>query len=44
MLGSVKQYGCTLEYVKDQSHELCLKTVKQYGCTLEYVKDQSCEI
>ena len=31
---AVKQYGRALQYVKEQTSELCLKAVKQYGRAL----------
>ena len=33
-----------LEYVKNQTEEICLKTVKRNGHTLKYVKDQTEQI
>ena len=39
ILTAIIQNGLVSEYVKDQSHELCLKTVKQNIYALQYVKD-----
>jgi hypothetical protein len=33
-----------LQYVKDQTPEICLEAVKQDGHALQYVKDQTPEI
>ena len=43
-LQKVKQDGWKLQYVKEQTYELCLAAVKQYGRTLHYVKEQTYEI
>ena len=32
--------GCPLQYVKEQTYELCLEAVKNNGYTSEYIKDQ----
>lgn len=37
----VKQYGYALQYVKEQTPELCLEAVKQNGCALQYVRSYS---
>lgn len=34
----------TLQYVKEQTTELCLEVVKKNGYALEYVKDQTPEV
>lgn len=34
----------TLQYVKEQTTELCLEAVKKNGYALEYVKDQTPEV
>ncbi len=39
-LEAVKQDGCSLQYVKDQSEAVCLEAVKQDGCSLQYVKEE----
>jgi hypothetical protein len=36
-LEAVKQYGHALQYVKDQTPEICLEAVKQDGHALQYV-------
>ena len=41
---AVRQYGCVLKYVKEQTEEICLIAVQQSGKTLEYVKEQTEEI
>ena len=43
-LAAVKPNGCALQYVKDQTTEICLEAVKQNGDALQYVKDQTNEI
>jgi hypothetical protein len=43
-LAAVKQNCCALQYVKQQTDEICLAAVKQYGCALKYVKQQTDEI
>ena len=43
-LEAVKQYGCSLQYVREQTFEICLEAVKQDGCSLRYVKEQTPEI
>ena len=40
----VKQNGCAIAYVKDQTPVLCLEAVRQDGRMLRYVKDQTPEI
>ena len=41
---AVRQDGYALQYVKDQTPELCLEAVKQDGYALRYVKDQTPEL
>ena len=36
--------GLYLQYVKEQTQELCLEAVKQNGCALNYVKEQTDDI
>lgn len=43
-LEAVKKEGYDLQYVKDQTPEICLEAVKQDGYTLKYVKEQTPEI
>ena len=43
-LDAVKSYGLSLEYVKDQTPEICLAAVQQNGWALQYVKKQTPEI
>ena len=43
-LAAMEQYGHALEYVKDQTPEICLAAVKENGLALKYVKDQTPEI
>ena len=38
---AVERDGYALQYVKDQTPDLCLKAVKQNGDALKYVKDQT---
>ena len=40
-MAAVKENGCALQYVKDQSEAVCMEAVKRNGCALQYVKDQS---
>ena len=35
---AVKNYGHALQYVKNQTNEICLEAVKNYGDALQYVK------
>ncbi|MCE5225750.1 MAG: DUF4116 domain-containing protein [Porphyromonadaceae bacterium] len=44
VLKAVKRRGCVLQYVKDQTPELCLEAVKQNGHALQFVKEQTPEI
>ena len=37
-LEAVKQDGDSLQYVKEQTSEICLEAVKQDGYSLQYVK------
>ena len=41
---AVKQNGYALQYVKDQTTEICLEAVKQSGDALQYAKDRTTEI
>ena len=41
---AVTQDGWALEYVEEQTHEICLAAVQQNGYALEFVKDQTREI
>ena len=43
-LQEVKQDGLALEFVKEQTHELCLVAVQQDGQALEIVKKQTPEL
>ena len=43
-LEAVKQDGCALIYVKEQTDEMCLEAVKENGCTLMFVKKQTPKI
>ena len=43
-LEAVKQDGDLLQYVKDQTSEICLEAVKRNGDSLQYVKEQTSEI
>ena len=43
-LEAVKQDGWALQYVKEQTPEICLEAVKQDGYALRYVKKQTPEI
>jgi hypothetical protein len=43
-LAAVNQDGLSLQYVKEQTHELCLAAVKQNGLALHFVKEQTHEI
>lgn len=36
-IAAVKQSGCALKYVKDQTEQVCLAAVKQNGDALQYV-------
>jgi hypothetical protein len=40
----VKQNGCALKYVKEQTLEICIEAVKRDGYALRYVKKQTEEI
>ena len=40
----IKQNAYALQFVKEQTPELCLAAVQQYGSALEYVKEQTPEI
>jgi hypothetical protein len=43
-LEAVKQYGCALQLVRDQTDEICLEAVKQDGYALRFVKKQTDKI
>ena len=43
-LQKVKQDGYALQYVKEQTYELCLAAVKQEGRALHFVKEQTYEL
>jgi hypothetical protein len=45
-LQKVKKYGYALQFIKEQTYELCLEAVKTSGCAcaLKYVKEQTPEI
>ena len=38
---AVKQNGYRIEYVKDQTLEICMEAVKQNGKALEYVRNKA---
>ncbi|EGT3944791.1 TPA: DUF4116 domain-containing protein [Clostridioides difficile] len=41
---AVKQNGLALEFVKEQTEEICLIAVRQNGLALEFVKEQTQEV
>ena len=43
-LEAVKQDGLALEFVKEQTTEICLEAVKQDRYALQFVKEQTPEI
>ena len=43
-LENVKMNGMALEFIKEQTDEICLEAVKQNGLALQYVKKQTPEI
>ena len=43
-LAAVKKDGWALQFVKEQTEEICLAAVEQYGWALKYVKEQTSEI
>lgn len=43
-LQKVKQYGHALQYVKEQTPEICLASVKKTGIALRFVKQQTPEL
>jgi len=43
-MAAVKQNGYSLQYVKEQTPEICMAAVKQDGDSLRYVKEQTPEI
>jgi hypothetical protein len=40
-LNAVKQNGMILQYVKNQTYDICMEAVKQTGLALQYVKNQT---
>ena len=40
-MAAVRQCGYALQYVKEQTPEICLEAIKQNGAALKYVKDSS---
>ena len=43
-LKAVEENGYALQYVQDQTEEICLKAMEQNGLALQYVLDQTEEI
>ena len=43
-LAAVKQNGYALQYIKDQTEEMCLAAVKEDGYALKFVKEQTEEM
>ena len=43
-LTAVKQDGCAIKYVKEQTLEICMAAVKQDGRAIVHVKEQTPEI
>jgi hypothetical protein len=43
-LAAVKKYGNALEYVKEQTHEICLAAIKNHEYALKFVKEQTHEL
>ena len=43
-LCEVQREGCALQFVEEQTHEICLAAVQQYGYALQLVKEQTHEI
>jgi hypothetical protein len=43
-LKAVKHNGYALQYVKEQTKDICIEAVKQNGFALQYVKEQSADI
>ena len=43
-LEAVKKNGYALQYVKDQTKDICLEAVKRNGYALRHVKDQTEDI
>jgi len=39
-LEMVTQYGWALEYIKQQTPEICMAAVTQYGYALKYVEEK----
>ena len=40
----MKEDGCALQYIKEQTPELCLVAVKETGIALLWVKEQTSEL
>ena len=43
-MAAIKKNGLALEYVEDQTPEICMAAVQQDGEALQYVKDQTPEL
>ena len=43
-LKKVKENGLTLEFIEEQTEEMCIMAVKENGLVLQYVKNQTEEI
>ena len=41
LFDTVQQYGCALEYVKEQTEEICKLAVQQDYRAIKFVKDQT---
>ena len=41
---AIKQNGCALQFVKEQTRRNIMEALKQNGFTLEFVKEQTKEI
>jgi len=41
---AVKRNGYALQYVKDQTADVCMEAVKRNGYALQYVKDQTADV
>ncbi|MDR1984220.1 MAG: DUF4116 domain-containing protein [Prevotellaceae bacterium] len=44
VIAAVKENGLALEFVKEQTPEICMEAVKQNGWALKYVKEQTPEM
>ena len=40
-MAAVQQHGCSLEDVKEQTHEICMAAVQENGRALKYVRKQT---